>query len=60
MIIYSNVFCIIATTDDNYHIGNDQAIIIGLAAVFVLTTGILTILILISWRKIGLLKKELD
>lgn len=43
---------------DQAIIAHDQGIIIGLAVMFVLTTSILTIIVLISWRKINQLKKE--
>jgi len=50
-------FLFLAATSNNEHI-KDQAIIIGLAGMFILTTAVLTILILISWRKINVLKKQ--
>ena len=50
---------ILATANANDPAGKDQTIIIGMAVLSVLTTTILTIIILISWRKITLLKRQM-
>jgi len=56
----SCVIILATSTNTNSQVGKDQLIIVGIAMMFVLSTSILTIIILVSWRKINLLKKQLD